>query len=109
MLNCDASLEPNLKQHGKKLGPVDQALAGNSVAPPTVAMNSHFLQDRLDDLGIFGVDPADSVAKIPGCLDRVNELPNKVRRIELETVSVVWNQSQQLFPERRYSFSQAGR
>ena len=55
MLHCDSAFELDLQQHGEEFRPVHEALSGDAVTPPSLTGNPHLLQDRLNDLSIFGM------------------------------------------------------
>src|SRR5579863_7715491 len=78
VLDGESTLESRLQQHGDELRPVEQSLAGNAIAPPTLAVDSHLAQHRLDDLRVLGVPGADAVAEAPGRRDRVDVLADEV-------------------------------
>ena len=71
--------------------PVDNALSGDPITPPSLAGNAHLLQYRLNDLRILGMHGEDTVFEMPRRADRVNVLPHEMRRIEFQPQPLAWD------------------
>src|SRR2546427_9273401 len=57
MFHGHTSSEARLQQDSNKLRPIDQPLSRDAITPPTLSVDSHFGQNRLDNLSILGVHP----------------------------------------------------
>src|SRR5438105_5358488 len=101
VLDRETSVEARLQEHGDELGPVEDPLPGNAVAPPALAVDSHLLDHRLDDLRVLGVPGQNAVAEMPRRGDGVDVLPDEVRGIEFEAQAVVGHEIEDLLPEGR--------
>src|SRR5207302_7596096 len=63
VLDRKASVEARLQEHGDELGPVEEPLPRNAIAPPALAVDSHLIEHRHDDLRVLGVTGQNAVAE----------------------------------------------
>ncbi len=89
VLDRETSVEAGLQEHSDELGPVEEPLPRNAIAPPALAVDSHLLEHRLDDLRVLGVTGQNAVAEMPRRGDGIDVLPDEVRGIEFEAQAVV--------------------
>src|SRR5213078_3220902 len=101
VLDRETSVETRLQEHGDELRPVEEPLPGNAVAPPALAVDSHLLEHRLDDLCVLGVTGQNAVTEMPLRGDGIDVLPDKVRGVEFEAQVVVGHEIEDLLPDGR--------
>src|SRR5450432_2007452 len=92
-------------QDGEKALPIDRALAGNAKAPPLGIIHridAGTAQDVPENFAVLEVHVVDFVGEIAGGLNRVHELPDQVRGVELQSyVGAVLKALEKRFPADR--------